>query len=292
MKRALVLGGGGIVGVAWETALLAGLMEGGIDLRDADLIVGTSAGSIVGSQIAAGRDPREMMLEARERPAPVANESPDVAAITAVFAAWASFEEMTPANCARVGKLALEAKTMPEEELLARFERNEAVAWPAKPLLVVAVDCVSGDMRAFDAASGVPMQRAISASCSVPGMFPPVTIEGRRYTDGGVRSGTSADLAVRIVPDVVLIVAPMGSSTENAFGRLMAKQISAEAAGLEAAGAGVMVIQFDEAAKQTGAANLMNPAGAAPAAVAGEAHGRRIADEVGAFWSSGATRRP
>jgi hypothetical protein len=53
-----------------------------------------------------------------------------------------------------------------------------------------------------------------------------------------------------------------------------------------------MVIQFDEAAKQTGAANLMNPAGAAPAAVAGEAHGRRIADEVGAFWSSGATRRP
>lgn len=291
MRRALVLGGGGIVGVAWETALLAGLMEGGVDLRAADLIVGTSAGSIVGSQIASGRDPRDMTREGRERPAPPAGDKPDVSSIAAVFTAWASFDEMTPANCAHVGKLALEAKTMPEEELLARSERNEGGAWPASPLLIVAVDCESGEMRAFDAASGVPMQRAISASCSVPGMFPPVTIEGRRYTDGGLRSGTSADLAERIAPDVVLIVAPMGSSTESAFGRLMARQIAAETAGLEAAGAKVAVIQFDDAAKRS-ATSLMDPAAAAPAAAAAEAHGRRIADEIGAFWSGASTRRP
>ena len=139
MKRALVLGGGGIVGVAWEAALLAGLIDGGVDVRNADLIVGTSAGSIVGSQIAAGRDPREMMRDGRERPAPPAGEKPDVAAITAVFGLWASVNEMTPASCARVGKLALAAKTMSEEELLARFEGNEDSGWPARPLLITAV---------------------------------------------------------------------------------------------------------------------------------------------------------
>ena len=75
MRRALVLGGGGIVGVAWEAAILAGLLEGGADLRDADLIVGTSAGSIIGSQIAAGRDARELMREGRDQSAPASSAS-------------------------------------------------------------------------------------------------------------------------------------------------------------------------------------------------------------------------
>ena len=285
MKRALVLGGGGIVGVAWETAILAGLLEGGVDVRDADLIVGTSAGSVVGSQIAAGRDIRDVMRDRGEGSVPPESSvKPDVAAITAVFGRWASFETMTPDACAQVGALALAAPTMPEEEMLARFGR-EGDDWPERPLLVTAVDCTSGELRVFDAACGVPLRLAITASCSVPGMFPPVTIEGRRYTDGGVRSGTSADLAQRIEPDVVLIVAPMGSTTDNAYGRLMAGQIASEKAGLEAMGATVIVIQFDDAAKQSGASNLMNPAGAAPAAVAGEAHGRRMAPELRAWWS-------
>jgi NTE family protein len=291
MKRALVLGGGGIVGVAWETAILAGLMAGGVDVRDADLIVGTSAGSVVGSQIARGRDPREMMREGRERPAPPAGDKPDVSAIAAVFGLWGSVDEMTPEDCARIGRLAIEAKTMSEEDMLARFESNGA-DWPAPPLLVTAVDCGSGELRVFDAASGVPVQRAVSASCSVPGMFPPVTIEGRRFMDGGVRSGTSADLARRIMPDVVLVVAPMGSSTTNGFGKLMAKAIAREKEALEAAGAKVAVVQFDDAAKQAGAGNLMDPAAAAPAAVAGEAHGRRIAEEIGALWSGATVGRP
>jgi NTE family protein len=58
-RRALVLGGGGPVGIAWEVGLLAGLLEAGCDLRDADYVLGTSAGSFVGSQLAAGRDMRQ-----------------------------------------------------------------------------------------------------------------------------------------------------------------------------------------------------------------------------------------
>lgn len=290
MKRALVLGGGGIVGVAWETAILAGLLEGGADVGDADLIVGTSAGSMVGSQIAGGRDAREMMREGRERPAPpTSSAKPDVAGLTAVFSGWAAMENTTPEGCAKVGKLALAAVTMPEDELLARFE-DSGDAWPAKPLLIAAVDCESGERRVFDRTSGVPLRLAIAASCAVPGMFPPVTIGGRRYTDGGVWSGTSADLAQSIAPDAVLIIAPMGSSTENAFGRLIAGQIVTEKAELEAAGARVIVVQFDDAAKQSGAANLMDPAGAPVAAAAGEAHGRRLADDVGALWRGARAR--
>ena len=290
MRRALVLGGGGIVGVAWEAAILAGLLEGGADLRDADLIVGTSAGSIIGSQIAAGRDARELMREGRDQSAPASSAKPDVAGITAVFSTWGSQDEMTSEACARVGALALAAHTMPEEELLARFAAR-GDAWPEKPLLVTAVDCESGELRVFDAAANVPLRLAISASCSVPGMFPPVTIGGHRYMDGGVRSGTSADLAQRMAPDAVLIIAPMGSSAESAFGRMIARRLAAEAAALESAGARVMIVQFDDAAKQSGAANLMDPAGAAPAADAGEAHGRRLAADVRALWDGAAVSR-
>ena len=97
MTKALVLGGGGIVGVAWETGILAGLMGGRVDVRDADIIVGTSAGSIVGTQIARGRDPREMLRENRARSgdAQPAGRMPSPEEMLKVFRVWASFDEMT-----------------------------------------------------------------------------------------------------------------------------------------------------------------------------------------------------
>src|SRR4029079_16972563 len=211
MPKALVLGGGGIVGVAWETAILAGLLEGGVDVRDADLIVGTSAGSVVGTSIARGHDPRELLAERGADPrgaATLPGRMPSPAEMATAFREWASYDEMTPQACAAVGRAALETPTMTENEYLARFAEHAAAGWPEAALLMTAVDCASGELRAFDAGSGVPIERAIAASCAVPGMFPPVTIEKRRYTDGGVRSGTSADLAQRMAPDVVLIVAP------------------------------------------------------------------------------------
>lgn len=70
MKRALVLGGSGNVGVAWEIAVLAGLFEGGVDVRSADLVIGTSAGSVVGAIMAHGRDPPPVPAAARSRTHP------------------------------------------------------------------------------------------------------------------------------------------------------------------------------------------------------------------------------
>jgi NTE family protein len=286
MQRALVLGGGGNVGIAWELAVVAGLLDGGLDVRGADLIIGTSAGSVVGTQLAHGRDPRVLMAERKAPEArPLGGMTPDMTQLAEVFGFWGGSEEMTQERRAGVGRLALQAKTMPEEQWIAGFAANGWPGWSEQPLLITAVDAESGAFVALDAAGGVPIERAVAASCSVPGLFPSVTIDGRRYTDGGVRSGTSADLALRIKPERVLIIAPMGATDRGVSG-LAAKQIERETAELEAAGARVRAIRFDEAAKEASGANLMDPARAAPTAVAGEAHARRIVDELRAWWGS------
>jgi NTE family protein len=289
-KRALVLGGGGPVGVAWEIGLLAGLLDAGIDARNADLIIGTSAGSIVGTQLAYGRDPRMQMEGFADAPpgaVPAAVSAPprDATAAADAFGLWASFDEMTPANCANVGRIALAARTMAEEDWVNNFIHDEPEPWPPTPLLAVAVDCESGAMRAFDAAQGVELRRAIAASCAVPAILPPVTIEGRRYMDGGVRSGTSADLALRIKPDAVLIIAPLGSQ-QRGIGALCRRQIENERTQLEAIGARVIVVHMDDAALAAAPNGLMDASARVPAAAAARKHGARIADEVRELWIS------
>jgi NTE family protein len=285
MKRALVLGGGGNVGIAWETAVVAGLLDSGLDLRQADLIIGTSAGSIVGTYLAHGRDARELMAEreSADAPRPLGDGAPDLSHLAKVFGTWAESKEMTQERCAAVGHLALESKTMPEEQWLSGFEANAWPGWPEKPLLITAVDAESGAFMAVDRDSGVDIHRAVAASCSVPGLFPCVSIDGRRYTDGGVRSGTSADLAQRIKPDLVLMIAPMGASARG-VSLLASKQIDSETAQLEASGAKVRTIRFDDAAKEASGENLMDPARAPGTAVAGAAHARRIAAELSEWW--------
>lgn len=285
MKRALVLGGGGNVGIAWELAIIAGLLDSGLDVRNADLVIGTSAGSVVGTHVAHGRDAREVIAEAASRPL-LGGVAPDMSSLAAVFSLWASFDEMTEEHCAQVGRAALASTPVTSEDAwLASFEQNGWPGWPGKPLLTTAVDAESGAFKAFERDSGVEIHRAVAASCSVPGLFPPVSIGGRRYTDGGVRSGTSADLAQRIEPDRVLIVAPMGA-TDRGVSALAAKQIERETAGLEAKGAQVYAIRFDDAAKKASGQNLMDPARAAPTAVAGTGHAQRIAAELRAWWGS------
>ena len=282
MKRALVLGGGGAVGIGWETGILAGLLERGVDVRNADLIVGTSAGSVVGTQIAGGRDARELMREQSERKGPAGNNMPsDPSHVIEAFKLWASFEEMTPERCAQIGRVALQAKTVPEDQWVAQFAEN-VTAWPEPALLITAVDCESGAFRTIDRAQGVPIERAIAASCSVPGMFPSVEIEGRRYTDGGVRSSTSADVAASIQPGIVLVLAPMAKGASG-VGGLSARQVEQERAQLEAQGAAVRVVVLEDAL-QPRVANAMDPDAGVAAAEGGYEHGLRLADQIREWW--------
>lgn len=287
VKRALVLGGGGAVGVAWETGIACGLADAGIDLREADTIIGTSAGSIVGTHLAWRRDPREILVEVTaSRPqadgSPVPREQAD---IVAIFQLWSSFEEMTPEACAKVGTLAMRARTVPQEQWLEGFARNGWPGWPERDLRICAVECESGERRVFTCADGVPIAQAVAASCAVPGLFPAVEIGGRRYTDGGVWSWTSADLALQAGAGRALVVAPAGDDGPGVRG-LAARQLRAEERRLLEAGVDVRVVIFDDAAQKAGA-NLMDQAATPAAAEAGRVLGRRLAEEIGAWWEGG-----
>lgn len=284
MRLALVLGGGGPVGIAWETGVLGGLRASGVDVSGAEIIVGTSAGSVVGAQLARGLDMSEeyeRLLAAGDQRR-VAPMEPDLETVQRIFTLWGSFDEMNQEACRGIGALALQAKTAPEEAFLSAFVLDDRT-WPPGPLVTTAVDCATGAFATFDRSSGVSLRRAVAASCAVPGIFPPVTIEGRRYMDGGVRSVTNADLALRVKPDAALIVAPVTEGTAQRIGRVASLRVEAEIAALRAAGVRTLLIAPGEAEREAFGPDLMDPSRGRPAAEAGYTQGRRLAAGVAAL---------
>jgi NTE family protein len=285
-RNALVLGGGGALGISWEVGLLAGLLDEGIDVGNADLIVGTSAGSVVGTQIARGKTLGELsaeQLEPDDGRIGVLMAGIDPAAVLQLFMRWAGIEEMTQETCAEIGAAALAAQTVTEDEWVAYFEEHlDGADWPERPLLLTAVDCETGAFQTWDRDSGVSLGRAVASSCAVPGLFPAVTINGRRYTDGGVRSGTSADLASGY--DAVLIVAPIGARSDG-IDPLLGRQASAEAAALNAAGTSAELVFPDAAALEAMGINRMDVSRRDKALHGGIAQGKALASRLAGTWA-------
>ncbi|MFI5834121.1 patatin-like phospholipase family protein [Micromonospora sp. NPDC051300] len=276
MGRALVLGGGGVTGVAWELGLLAGLAERGVACDEADLVVGTSAGSVVGAQVCSGT-PLAQLYAAQLRPP--RDEVPARLGLGVLARwAWAGARGRDAARArARVGALALSARTPSEESRRAVIAaRLPATVWPARRLLVTAVDAASGEFVVFDAGSGVPLVDAVGASCAVPGVWPPVTVGGRRFVDGGVRSPVNADLAAGA--ERVVVLAP----TSAAVGPM--PRLSVQVAALRSAGARVAVVAPDRAARAAIGRNVLDPTRRAASARAGFAQAAAVADEVVAAW--------
>ncbi|HEX2132053.1 MAG TPA: patatin-like phospholipase family protein [Actinophytocola sp.] len=276
MTRALVLGGGGITGIAWEWGILAGLARAGVELGSADLVVGTSAGSVVGAQVASGLDAGERYAAQLEPP------DGEVAAVLGprVLAryALAMIGPRTPQEVrARIGRMALRADTVPEAERVAVIEARLPVRdWPERALLVTAVDAESGEFVAFDRGSGAPLVRAVAASCAVPGVWPPVTIDGRRYVDGGMRSGTNADLAAGYDRVVVLSPLPRG------IGHMTPVATQVEAL---RARSRVELVSPDRAAFAAIGRNVLDPAKRAAAARAGLAQSDSVLDRIRSVWN-------
>jgi len=195
-SQALVLGGGGVSGIAWITGLLTGLADAGKDVTDVELIVGTSAGATVAAQLGSGLSLQELYARQVQPELQSAEIMVDVdlesfaGQIASVMRRARTIPEMRRA----VGRFALEAATVSEPQRRAVIEsRLPSQDWPVRALKLVAVDAESGEPRIFDSASGVGILDAVTASCAVPGVWPPTTIDGRRYIDGGVRSGTNAE---------------------------------------------------------------------------------------------------
>ena len=195
--RALVLGGGGPVGIGWETGMISGFQEEGVDVTDADVIIGTSAGAAVGTQIASGQTPAELLAEqfAQLDDGAGLTVTPDMPALTAIGQKWIGGAG-TDAVRAEIGALAVGAKTPSEEEWLVPFQKALlSPEWPDRRLVITGVDTGTGEFVTWERASGVDLAHAVTASCAVPGLFPPVAIDGRHYMDGGVHSVSNAQLA-------------------------------------------------------------------------------------------------
>jgi NTE family protein len=277
MKRhALVLGAGGHAAIAWEIGLLAGMADVGADVRDADVIVGTSAGSLVGVQIASDLTLEELVqrqvdphLQKKETPPPV-----DFTRWRADFMRAKEGPGDAIAVLKRFGALALQT---PADTQDAR--RNMIAArlplhtWPERRLLIVAVDVESGERSAFDRASGVDLIDAVAASGAVPGIWPPVALAGHRYMDGGVYSIDNADLALGC-DDVLILTLPARVPP------LCVASLDAAVDTLRRDGTRVDVIHPDEASQVAFASvggNLLDPSVREAAARAGREQGRRVA---------------
>lgn len=207
--RALVLGGGGILGTAWLVGLIAGLRKDGVDLAEAELIVGTSAGAIVGTLAARGGD----LLELAD---PVASQGEKPELVTDPEVTAGAFAMMQAASGAdaiearqRVGRAALRANTSPAEVRIERMgELVGTAGWPHEGLLIPSVDVESGIPKVWTIADGVPVHLAVAASTAMPGQSAPIPISGRRYFDGAFREGNNADLAA--AADTVVMIEPIG----------------------------------------------------------------------------------
>ncbi len=278
-RTGLVLGGGGVTGIAWELGILKGLRDHGVDLTTADTVIGTSAGSVVGAQITSVVD-LEDLFEEQTRPAH--------AEIGADFGAGTMLKlvalMMLPASGrsrrARLGRAARRAHPGPATERLRVIGSRlvtpdgDPLAWPARDLRITAVDADSGSFRVFDRSGDVDLLHAVAASCAVPLVWPPVEIGDRHFVDGGMRSAANADLATGC--DVVVAIAPLPRSLSryHALPQQLARTgarrtatITPDAASLEAIGK-----------------NVLDPSKRVGAARAGEAQAATLAAELGEGW--------
>jgi NTE family protein len=275
--RALVLGGGGVTGVAWLTGVIAGLAGEGTDVTGADLLLGTSAGSAVAAQVGSGLPIGELF--ARQADPALQNRElvPSGGVTVAEFAEiWMRLaeEDDDPTAIRRgLGARALAADTVDEAERRTVIEARLPVhEWPSGNLRVTAVNALTGDLRLFDRDSGVPLVDAVAASCAVPMIWPPVTIGGIRYVDGGVRSVNNLDLAAG--HERVLLIAPMDDP-----------RLAADVAAVEDEGGRVEAITPDEAARTAFGADPLDPSTRTPSANAGLAQGKAAAPRIAPFWA-------
>ena len=294
---ALVLGGGGAAGNAWEIGVIAGLAEAGLDMTEAaDLVVGTSAGATAAAQLRSGIPPAELLASVlsppvqpvgqnRERPPslPMATVFERMRAIGAAATSAADLQRAMGAFGLESDSILGPAAEQRREMVAARLPRRE---WPERPMIVVAVNAHTGELAAFDRESGVDLVDAVTASTALPGLVPTVSINGARYIDGGVRSPDNADLASGYANVVVL--SPLGGRGADRAGQFeglrrppeWGTDLAGQVEALRKQGSRVEVITPDADSRAAMGTNQMDPATRIPAARAGFAQGKQEATRV------------
>lgn len=289
-ERALVLGGGGSAGNAWLIGVLAGLADAGLDVTQADLTIGTSAGATAAAQLV-GATPAELyaaILAATppQRPAPAGPTGARPAAnhmerLTGIIASATGPADMRR----RLGAATLEADASSDGSgqarwratVAARFSRHD---WPERTILLTAVDAESGQPTVFDRHSGVDLVDAVAASTSNGFGVGPYGIGGRRYLDGGYRRNENADLAAGYRR--VLVLSPLGGRTLTPLE--WGQQLAVQADELRAAGSAVETILPDAESLEAFGDTMMDLTRRVPAAQAGYRQGQALAGRVAELW--------
>jgi NTE family protein len=291
----LIFGGGGSAGNAWEIGVIAGLFDAGLDVTEADLIIGTSAGSTAAAQIASATLPTELLANilasapqprtgpvgsgpGRVRNVPVANHMEITSGIIGAAEDAADMRR-------RMGAAALEMDTAPDSSGQTQWRATVAARlpsqhWPQRPLLIVAVDAHTGEPIVFDRYRGVDLVDAVAASCANGFGVAPYSIGDNRYIDGGYRSNENADLAAGYAR--VLVLSPFGgrSRTPVDWGMHLATQVEE----LRSRGSSVETIFPDDDSRNAFGDNVMDPSTRPPAARAGHNQGRALAEQLTEFW--------
>jgi NTE family protein len=280
INRALVLGGGGIAGIAWETGVLQGIADesptAARALLDSEVLVGTSAGSAVVAQIGSGLSLEELFARQVQELSAEIDPGVGVDAVTDLFLAALSQPETTVAQKRqRIGAVALATETV--AEAVRRYviaQRLPTHAWPDRALRVTAIHIATGELVVFDRDSGIDLVDAVAASCAVPGAWPPVTIGDQRYMDGGIGSTINLDVADDCEMAVVLV--PAGVSAPSPFGPGPVAEIAA----FDGTALGMFA---DHKSLAAFGPNPLDPRCRVVSAEAGRAQGRREAAGVAAF---------
>ena len=291
--RALILGGGGPVGEAWESGVIAGLMEKGVDLSRADLIIGTSAGAIVGARLAS-RMPRSDFIAAaiawpdgspaREQPDQTSSSPPpDLSFLAAKLQEMGAGKGSQESIRAEIGKWAQKVRpVVSESQFVASYKRRfPETDWPRQAFECTSVEAADGSLRVWNGSSGVPLAVAVASSCALPGLFAPVMIDGRQYMDGGVRSVTNADLARGC--ETALVLAPTKGSNDE-LAKRFTRPLSGELRILQDSGCKVELIVPDPRSLEAFGPTLGAVNHRAPAFDAGRVEGRSEAGKIVNLW--------
>lgn len=261
---ALVLGGGGLLGPAWEAGLLAGIAEAEARITKADRIIGTSAGAIIGVQIALGRKPgdifqgqiamaEEFIKQNRVRSESIPSPTGQPQIIQDILKA-ALKGDVPRELLVKIGRMALEAEATPEDQFIANFLPlvRPGEVWPDR-FVCIALDAEDGTLAVWDNHSRVDPVHAIAASAAAPFVVTPIQIHGHRYMDAGLRSTTNADVVKGF--DRVVIVAP-----SVAFMPELNIQAKREIAAIEQAGGKAILITPDRSSTEAMGFNPMDAA--------------------------------
>jgi len=286
-RRGVVLGAGGVLGAAWMVGALSAVQdELGWDVREADVLVGTSAGSVLAALLGSGIDVDTMVAHQRGEP-------PQVEDRLQFDVDHDAGGALPPRPRPGIGSTRLVRRTLvrprsypPLTVLSAWLPHGQGTLAPVRQLVeaaapdgwarhpatwLVAMDYDRGRRVAFGR-PGAPAARlgeAAMASCSIPGWFPPVVIDGRRYVDGGACSPTSLDLLADEVLDEVFVLSPMTSfdldsprtlvgRLERRFRRSMTHRLLREAQKVERAGTTVRMLSPGREDLETIGVNLMD----------------------------------